>query len=121
MEILDLHATHLHDVSENLIGDGVLLLDVGELLAEPERVGLEVQIGVLATGNLVLVHVRVAGLHGDGALERRVQKASLLPVGAVLVHSLGVDAYTKRDSIHVKRRRKTDTAGVGGGWVGSVT
>ena len=61
VEILDQRATHLHNVSENLIGDGVLLLDVGELLAEPERVGLEMQVGVLAAGNLVLVHVGVAG------------------------------------------------------------
>lgn len=99
-------STHLDNVSKNLIRDGILLLHLRKLLAESQRVGLEVQVGVLPARNLVFVDVRVAGFHGDRALERRVQQARLLPVGAVLVNSLGLDAWTQRYKTNVKRNHQ---------------
>ena len=64
-----------------MVGLGVLLLDLLELGAEAEAEGLELEVGVLAARDLVLVDVGVAALHGRRALEGRVEHACLLPVG----------------------------------------
>lgn len=84
---------HLDHVSKNLISDGILLLDLRKSLTESQSIGLEVKVRVLTTGNLVLVDVGVARFHRHRAFKRRVEQPSLLPVGAVLVHSLGMDTW----------------------------
>ena len=58
-----------------------------------QRAHLEVQVGVLPAGDLVLVDVGVAGLHGGGAVEGRVQPPGHLPVLTVVVDLLQGDAY----------------------------
>jgi hypothetical protein len=66
----------LDDVAEDLVGLGILLLDLLELGAEAEAEDLELEVGVLAAGDLV----SVATLHGRRSLERRVEHACLFPV-----------------------------------------
>lgn len=61
-------------------------LDLFEFVAETEREGLELEVRVLAAGDLVLVDVGVAALHRHGAFERRVQLAGHFPVSVVLGH-----------------------------------
>lgn len=58
----------------------IRLLDFLKLAAQPQREGLELQVGVLSARDLVEVHISVAGLHGCGALEGPVQRPRLLPV-----------------------------------------
>ena len=74
---------YLDEVTEKIIRLGVFLLDELELVAEPEGVGLKLEVRVLAARDLVLVDVGVAGPHGLGALEGAVEVARLLPVGRV--------------------------------------
>ena len=57
---------------------------------------LELQVGVLAAGDLVEVDVGVAALHGGGALEGCVQAARLLPVGRVGGHVVQVQAWKSK-------------------------
>ena len=83
---------YLDEVAEKVIGLGVFLLDELKLVAEPEGVGLELEVGVLAAGDLVLVDVGVAGPHGLCALEGAVEVARLLPVGGVGAYVVQVDA-----------------------------
>ena len=51
---------YLDNVTEELIGLGVLCLDLLELVAEAEGVGLELEVGVLASRDLVVVHVSIS-------------------------------------------------------------
>ena len=51
---------YLDNVTEELIGLGVLGLDLLELVAEAEGVGLELEVGVLASRDLVVVHVSIS-------------------------------------------------------------
>ena len=44
---------HLDDVAEDVVGGGVHVLDLLELLTESERDGLLAQVGELAAGDLV--------------------------------------------------------------------
>ncbi len=70
---------HLGDVAEHVVGGGVHLLDLLELLAQPEGDRLLAQVGELAAGDLVAVDP--AGGRGQPGLERRVDPADRLPVG----------------------------------------
>ena len=61
---------HLDDVAEDVVGGGVHVLDLLELLAEPERDRLLAQVGELAAGDLVGVDPagrRRAGPDSNGA------------------------------------------------------
>ena len=69
---------HLDDVAEDVVGGGVHLLDLLELLAEAERDGLLPQVGELAARDLVPVDP--ARRCGQAGLERRVDPAHRLPV-----------------------------------------
>ena len=70
---------HLDDVAEDVVGGGVHVLDLLELLAEAERDRLLAQVGELAAGDLV--GVDAAGRRRQAGLERRVDAAGGLPVG----------------------------------------
>ena len=83
---------YLDEVTEKIIRLGVFLLDELELVAEPEGVGLELEVGVLAARDLVLVDVGVSGPHGLGALEGTVKVARLFPVGRVRANVVQVYA-----------------------------
>ena len=75
---------HLDDVPEDVVGGGVQVLDLLELLAQAERDRLLAQVGQLAAGDLVAVDA--AGRRGQAGLERRVQAADRLPVGLEVAH-----------------------------------
>lgn len=49
---------------------------------------LEVQVGVLTPWNLILIHIRVARLHGSRAVKGRIQSPGPLPVLTVVKHAL---------------------------------
>ena len=83
---------YFDEVTEEIIGLGVFLLDELELVAEPEGVGLKLEVRVLAARDLVLVDVSVAGPHRLGALEGAVKVARLFPVGRVGAYVLQVYA-----------------------------
>ena len=70
---------HLGDPAEDVVGRGVHVLDLLELLAEPERDRLLAQVGELAAGDLVAVDA--PGRRRQAGLERRVDPAGRLPVG----------------------------------------
>lgn len=59
---------------------------------------LEVEVGVLPSGDLVLVDVGVARLHGCRAVEGRVQSSGHLPVLAVVKHFVQLDACNSSDT-----------------------
>ena len=69
---------HLHDVAEDVVGGGVHVLDLLELLAEPEGDRLLPQVGELPAGDLV--GVDPPGRRGQPGLERRVDPPGRLPV-----------------------------------------
>ena len=68
---------HLDDVAEDVVGRGVHVLDLLELLAEAERDRLLAQVGELAAGDLVAVDA--AGRRRQPGLERRVDPAGRPP------------------------------------------
>ena len=70
---------HLDDVAEDVVGGGVHVLDLLELLTEAERDRLLAQVGELAAGDLV--GVDAAGRRGEPGLEGCVDAAGGLPVG----------------------------------------
>ena len=70
---------HLDHVAEDVVGRGVHVLDLLELLAEAERDRLLAQVGELPAGDLVAVDA--TGRRGQAGLERRVDPAGRLPVG----------------------------------------
>ena len=69
----------LDDVAEDAVGRGIHVLDLLEVVAEPERDGLLAQVGELAAGDLVRVDATGGG--GQAGLEREVELAHRLPVG----------------------------------------
>lgn len=77
--------SYLHYITQQFVSQRIFLFDIGELISQAERVGLEVKVSVLSPRNLVLVHVSISGLHGDSALKRSVQIPRSFPVLAVLV------------------------------------
>lgn len=76
---------------------------------------LEVQVGVLPSGDLVLVDVGVAGLHGGGAVEGRVQPAGHLPVLAVVEDALQRDACREHTGQEHRAATGRDKSGFPGG------
>jgi len=87
------YTTNLDNISQRLIGLLVGALDVGKFLAQAQRKGLELQVGVLAAGDFVLVNVRTAAFHRRCALKRAVQQARDFPVEVVLAHVFRVDSW----------------------------
>ena len=77
--------SYLYYIIQQFVSQRIFLFDIGELISQAERVGLEVKVSVLSPRNLVLVHVSISGLHGDSALKRSVQIPCSFPVLAVLV------------------------------------
>jgi len=63
---------------------------------------LEVKVGVLSSGYLVLVDVGVARFHGGSAVERSVQASGYLPVLTVVEYLLQSDAWSKEDQYDIK-------------------
>lgn len=49
---------------------------------------LEVKVGVLSSGYLVLIDISVAGFHGGRAVERSVQASGYFPVFTVVEYLL---------------------------------
>lgn len=49
---------------------------------------LEVKVGVLSPGYLVLVDISVAGFHGGSAVKRSVEASGYLPVFTVVIYLL---------------------------------
>ena len=84
---------HLDDVPQDLVGVAITPLDVLELITQSQAVRLELQVGVLAAGDLVLIHVRVARPHGARAFERSVQRSRLLPKSGILAHFVQVQLF----------------------------
>lgn len=62
---------------------------------------LEVKVGVLPSGDLVLIDVGVARFHGGSAVERRVQASGYLPIFTVIKHLLQGDACNAAEEINV--------------------
>lgn len=79
---------HLDEVAQHLVGLHIGLLDLLELGAEPHAVCLEVQVGVLAPWDLILIYIGVARFHGGSAVEGCVQPPGPLPVLTVVKHAL---------------------------------
>mmetsp|Transcript_15750 Transcript_15750/g.40095 ORF Transcript_15750/g.40095 Transcript_15750/m.40095 type:complete len:386 (-) Transcript_15750:263-1420(-) len=71
--------SHLDNVAQHLVAQPVGVLDSLPLIHEAVLHGLELEVGVLASWHLVLVHLRVARLHA--ALKLSVLRPDLLPVG----------------------------------------
>lgn len=63
---------------------------------------LEVKVGVLSSGYLVLVDVGVARFHGGSAVEWSVQASGYLPVLTVVEYLLQSDAWSKEDQYDIK-------------------
>ncbi len=80
---------HLDDVAEDVVGGGVHVLDLLELLAESERDGLLTQVGELAARDLVAIDA-TGGCRQSG-LERCVDAAYGLPVGLERVDRVDVE------------------------------
>lgn len=57
---------------------------------------LEVEVGVLSSGDLILIDVSIARFHGGCAVEGSVQASGYLPVFAVVKHLLQCDACNNR-------------------------
>mmetsp|Transcript_20517 Transcript_20517/g.41977 ORF Transcript_20517/g.41977 Transcript_20517/m.41977 type:complete len:209 (-) Transcript_20517:161-787(-) len=81
---------HLDDVAQQPVGGGVGRLDLRPLVAQAEGGRLELQVGVLATRHLMLIHLCGAGLLAR--LEGGVREADRLPVLDELVQLLQLDA-----------------------------
>ena len=60
---------HFDDVAEELIGLPVRPFDGLELVAQSQRIGLELEVRVLAARDLVEVDVGVARFHRDATLD----------------------------------------------------
>ncbi|CAN7976762.1 unnamed protein product [Ixodes persulcatus] len=88
---------YLDDVAKEQVGIPIGLLDALKLFAKPQAEGLELEVGVLPTGNLVLVDVGVAALHCHGALERGVQRPCLFPVRRARINTPHSNATIKKE------------------------
>ena len=51
--------SYLHYITQQFVSQRIFLFDIGELISQAERVGLEVKVSVLSPRNLVLVHVSI--------------------------------------------------------------
>ncbi len=85
---------HLDDVAEDVVGGGVHVLDLLELLAEPEGDGLLAEVGELTAGDLVAIDT--AGRCRQPGLERCVEAADAFPVGLERVDRVDVEAGLAR-------------------------
>lgn len=77
-------STYLDEVSEQFVGLGVGFLHLLELVAQAHAVSLKVQVGVLASWDLVLVDVCVPGFHGGCAVKWSVETTGYFPVLTVV-------------------------------------
>lgn len=80
--------SHLDEVTQQLVGLCVGLLHLLELVSQAHAVSLEVQVGVLASRDLVLIHVSIARLHSGCTVKRCIEPASNLPVLTVVINIL---------------------------------
>lgn len=87
--------TNLDEVAQDLVGLAVFLLDQLELIAQTQREGLELQVGVLSSGDLVFVDIGVAGSHGGRRFERSVQVSGLFPISGILADLAHINAWNK--------------------------
>ena len=114
---------HLDDVAEDVVGRGVHVLDLLELLPQAERDRLLAQVGELAAGDLV--GVDAAGRRRQPRLERRVDPAGGLPVGLQRAHRVEVEPGLPRRVVgggdqRGERRLRRGAGHRGGGGVDGV-
>jgi len=83
---------HLDEVTKQLVGFCVGFLHLLELVPQPHTVCLEVEIGVLATWDLVLIDIRIPRLHGGGAVKWSINASGHLPILTVVKDLLKRDA-----------------------------
>lgn len=63
---------------------------------------LEVKVGVLSSGYLVLIDVSVARFHGGRAVEWRIQASGHFPIFTVVKHLLQSDACNRAEQHDIK-------------------
>lgn len=88
-------STYLDEVSQQFVGLSIGFLHLLELVAEAHAVSLKVQIGVLASWDLVLIDICVPGFHSGCAVKWSIETTGHFPVLTVVKDLIQRDAWRR--------------------------